>query len=449
MKTISLKKGFDIPLIGEAKGEPEKINVGSYAMQPGNFIGMSPIPKIVVAVGEKVKAGDPLFFDKKRPEIFYVAPVSGTISDIRRGEKRSIREVTITPDDTMTYREFPAFDFENAERGELVNYLLKSGVWALMRQRPFDIVPEPSVIPKNIFISTFDTAPLAPDNDIFVKGREDDFQTGLEVLRRLTEGKVHLGLDGNKGSVAAAFLDAKGVEKTYFKGPHPAGNVGVQIHHTAPIDANHPVWVMCVQNVITIGALFNKRRYDAGRIVALTGAELENPKYVKTYIGASIGDLLKGNLDRDNVRIISGDVLSGRQKGKHGFLNICDNQVTVIEEGNDYELFGWLIPSKRLPTVSRTFFNFLLPKKKFNANTNVHGDKRAFVMTGQFEDVLPMDILPQHLFKSILIEDYELMEGLGIYELTEEDVALCEFVDTSKQPIQQILRQGLTMMMEG
>ncbi|MEL6868051.1 MAG: Na(+)-translocating NADH-quinone reductase subunit A [Bacteroidota bacterium] len=445
-----LKKGHDILLEGEAEGDIDtETPVSHYAIQPPNFIGISPIPKVVPEIGTEVKAGDVLFFDKKRPDIKYTAPVSGEFIALNRGEKRSVAELVILADKEIKYREFEAFDLESESREALTAYMMEAGVWPMIRQRPYDVVADPNDVPKSIFISTFSTAPLAPDMNVAVKGREAAFQKGLDVLAKLTSGKVHLGLNARgEQAPSKAFIEAQGVAKHWFHGPHPAGNVGIHIHHIDPINASDKVWVLGVQEVLTIGTLFLELRYDASRIVALTGSELKQAKYVHTYLGASIEGLLKDNLSNEQARVVSGDVLSGQSKEKDSFLNYYDNQITVLEEGDFYELFGWLLPIAPRPTISNTFPNFLYPDLKFKANTNTHGEKRAFVVTGQYESVLPMDIYPQHLMKSILINDFERMEGLGIYELSEEDVALCEFVCTSKQPLQQILRKGLDFMRE-
>ena len=446
-----LKRGHNILLEGEADNKKDdSIEVSTFAVQPPNFIGMSPIPKVIVEVGDEVKAGDVLFFDKKRPDVKYASPVSGEVIAVNRGAKRSIAEVVILKDKEMKYRSVDSFDLENSNREALVEYLLENGVWPMIRQRPYDIVAEPDVVPNNIFISTFDTAPLAPDNNIVVEGKGEAFQKGLDVLNKLTEGKVYLGLNANgENGPSDVFAKAEGVEKNWFHGPHPSGNVGVQIHHTNPIGAGDKVWTLGVQEVITLGALFTEGRFNASRVVAVVGQELDAPKYVNTFQGANVGDLVKGNGEFENTRFISGDVLSGHTKKTEGFLNFYDDQLTVVKEGDYYEMFGWLLPIKSRPSISRTFpTNFLFPSKTFTADTNTHGEKRAFVVTGQYESVLPMDIYPQHLMKSIIVNDFERMEGLGIYELTEEDVALCEFVCTSKQPLQKILREGLDIMRE-
>jgi len=445
-KTVtSLKKGFDIKLLGEAEHILDAGTAKTYAIQPGNFIGMSPIPKVMVEAGDEVKAGDPIFFDKKRPDVIYCAPVSGEIVEVRRGAKRSIQEVIILADKgELSYKAITAPAL-SVSRTKMVDFLLANGAWPLINQRPYDVVPDPNIVPVNIFISTYDSAPLAPDNNFIVQGKEAHFQKGLDVLATLTSGHVHLGLNAGE-TPSTAFTAATGVAKHWFKGPHPSGNVGVQIHHIEPINTTDKVWTLGVQEVIQIGILFNEGRFDGSRIVALTGAELSRPKYVKTYQGASVGELLEGNVKSDNNRIVSGDVLSGKQKAATEFLNFHDDQITVLEEGDEYEMFGWLLPLTPRPTISNTYPNALFGDMKFTANTNTHGEKRAFVVTGQYEKVLPMDIFPQHLMKAILVNDFERMEGLGICELSEEDVALCEFVCTSKQPLQSILREGLEVM---
>ena len=271
----------------------------------------------------------------------------------------------------------------------------------------------------------------------------------MDVLNKLTNGKVHLGLNA-RGSEAPSsiFTAAQGVETHWFHGKHPAGNVGIQIHHISPISSGEKVWTLGVQEVITLGKVFLEGRYYADRVVAVTGAELKEPSYIKTFTGAKIGELVKDNLNNDNIRLISGDVLSGTKKTEEQFLGFFDDQVTVVEEGDYYEMFGWLAPVTPRPSISRTFPNFLFPDLKFKADTNTHGEKRAFVVTGQYEQMLPMDILPQHLMKAIIIGDIERMEGLGIHELSEEDVALCEFACTSKQSLQKILRDGLDLIRE-
>jgi Na+-transporting NADH:ubiquinone oxidoreductase subunit A len=445
-----LKKGFDILLEGEAAKKIESApHVTRHAVQPPNFIGISPIPKVTVEVGESVKAGQTIFFDKKRPEIKYAAPVSGEIIAINRGAKRSISEVIILADKEQQSVNYRLPDLESSTREELVEFLLESGAWPLFRQRPYDVIPAHDEVPADIFISTFDTAPLAPDLNFVLNGKGEYFQKGLDVLGQLTAGAVHLGLNAKSEEPPHdAFLNADGVAKHWFHGPHPAGNVGIQIHHTAPISQKKKVWVLGVQEVVSLGRLFAEGIFDMSRIVVLTGSRVKDRKYVRTYLGANVDELLQNNFEGDNNRVISGDVLSGKKVPAGGFMNFYDEQVTVIEEGDEFELFGWLFPLTARPSVSKTFPNFIFPGSKLEASTNTHGQKRAFVMTGQYEKLLPMEIFPQHLMKAIITGDFEKMEGLGIYELSEEDLALCEFACTSKMPLQKLLREGLDTMRE-
>ncbi|GAB5552312.1 MAG: Na(+)-translocating NADH-quinone reductase subunit A [Saprospiraceae bacterium] len=445
---VVLNQGHDILLDGAAATTVEDAKgVSTYGVSVTDFIGISPIPKMLVEVGANVKAGDPLFYDKKKPEIIHVAPVSGEVIEIKRGEKRSIVEVIILADKKVDYKKMDTPDLSKTSREDLVEFMLGAGVWPLLRQRPYNVLPDPTVTPRDIFISTFDTAPLAPDSNLIVQGQELAFQKGLDVLGLLTDGAVNLGLDGRgKTTPSTAFTHASGVNKNWFDGRHPAGNVGVQIHNIAPIAAGETLWTLGVQEVITLGNLFLQGKLDTSRVVALTGAELKEPKYVKTYQGARLGELIKGNLKNDHVRIVSGDVLSGSARGEDQFLGYYDDQVTVLEEGDDYEMFGWLLPIKPRPSVSGTFPTKLFSNLSFKADTNTHGEKRAFVVTGLYEKMLPMDVYVQHLMKAILVNDLERMEGLGIYEVVEEDVALCEFACVSKQPLQAILRDGLDKM---
>ncbi len=445
----ALTRGFDIKLTGEAKKEVESIPVSAVALQPPNFTGMSPIPKVLFEPGQEVLAGDALFFDKKRPDIKYVSPVSGEVAAINRGEKRAITEIVIIPDKEQRYRQVPSVDLNTISREELITFLIDTGAWPFIRQRPYNLVAKPGDVPENIFVSTFDTAPLAPDNDFIIQGQENEWEKGIETLTKLTDGKVYLGLNANgPDAPAKAFTNISSAEKVWFSGPHPVGNVGVQIHHIHPVSSTNIAWVLGVQDVIVIGRLFTEGRFNAERLVALTGQCVEDRKYVRVPLGAKISELVKGQELTDAHRIISGDVLSGHKKSQEGYLDFYDDQLTVIDEGKEYEMFGWLLPLKMRPSTSKTYPNFMFPDVEFEVNTNTHGERRAFVVTGQYENMLPMDIYPQHLMKAILTNDYEKMEGLGIHELAEEDIALCEFACTSKQPLQHILRQGLDMMRE-
>jgi Na+-transporting NADH:ubiquinone oxidoreductase subunit A len=461
---LSLKQGFNIRLIGEAKevlDTPiETVHTPTYAIKPKDFVGMSPIPKVIVQEGDNLKAGDILFYDKKRPEIKYAAPVSGEMLRIQRGEKRSINEVIVLADKEIEYRQYDLPNLETASYEELSAFLLESGAWPFIRQRPFDIVADHTARPKSIFVTTFDTAPLAPGFDLTVRGREAEFQKGLDVLSKLTEGAVHVALNANE-EPPVGFSNITGVEKHWVKGAHPAGNVGIHIHHIDPINAGDIVWHLDVHGVLVLGTLFEKGIFDTRRITAFTGAELENPHFVYAHQGICIENFVGGleltttvtnangeKASRANIRLVSGDPLTGKQIDSKGYLGFFDDQLTTIAEGDYYELFGWLIPQKGHPTIKKSFPGGLVKDVYYKADTQQNGEHRAWVVSGEYEAVLPMDVYPQHLMRAIKSNDFEKMEGLGILELGEEDIALCEYVCTSKQPLQHMLREGLDMIRE-
>lgn len=445
---INLKQGFDIYLMGGAveNEKIESVRTSTYALKPKDFIGMSPIPKVVVAEGTSVKAGDTLFYDKKRPEIKYAAPVSGEMLAIQRGEQRSINEVVILADKDIEYRQYNVPNLATVSREDLVAFLLDSGAWPFIRQRPFDIVADFNKIPKSIFVTTFDTAPLAPSFNLTVKGKEAEFQKGLDVLAKLSGSVVHLGLDARGKKPADAFLNAKGVVKHWFKGAHPAGNVGVHIHHIDPVNSGETVWHLDPHGVLVIGTLFTKGIFDTERVIALTGYEMPNPRYIKAHQGICVEKLVAGvkfqEQDKKLTRLVSGDPLTGKEITTAGFLGFFDDQLMTIAEGDYYELFGWLIPRTGHPTQNKTFAG-AGTTAVYKADTQQNGEHRAFVVSGEYESVLPMDIYPQYLLRAIQANDFEKMEGLGILELGEEDVALCEYVCTSKHPVQKTLRKGL------
>ncbi len=447
-EVITIKKGFDVYIKGKAEEKISDYSSLTYAVKPIDFHGISPIPKLLVKEGDQVKAGEALFYDRHRPDIQYVAPVSGEVVKIIRGEKRKIEEVVILADKEIQYKEFGAADPNELSREKIVEKMIDGGIWPFLLQRPYGIVPDPADDPKMIYISAFNTAPLAPDYDYIMKGQEEIFQKGIDVLRKLTSGGVHIGLNAKK-THSKVFTDAQGVEFHWFEGPHPTGNPGIQIHHIDPIKKNEVVWTVKPQDVLTIGRFFAEGRYNAERIVALTGCEVKNPQYFKTIQGASIDGMVKDNLIKDHVRYISGDVYTGKKIDSDGHIGFSDDMVTVILEGDQYEFFGWLLPSYPRPSVSPTFLSYFFQGEELEVNTNMHGEERPFVVTGLYEQLLPMKTYPLHLFKAILTEDFDKMEGLGIYELIEEDVALCEFACPSKSPLQKIMRQGLDMVREG
>ena len=445
-KVIKLKKGLDIQIKGEPANNLEHIGMPeTFAIKPADFHGL--VPKLTVAVGDKVKAGTPLFFDKYQPEVQFVSPVSGEVAAINRGERRKILEVVVKAESGNVSEEFLKADPQNLSSDVIKAELLKSGIWPALKSRPFGIIARQADQPKAIFISCFDSSPLAPDYDFIFNDDSNAWQTGINALAKLTEGKVHLGLSAKKEN--RFFLQTKGVEITLFDGPHPAGNVGIQLHKVSPLNKGEIVWTIQPQDVIMIGRLFLTGKYDASRIIALAGSEVKEPKYYRFWHGGSLTGLLKGQLAKENVRIISGNVLTGTAVLKDGFLGFFDTMVSVIPEGNYYETFGWALPGFGKFSPSHTFFSWLgSKKKKYVLDSNIHGEERAFVLSDEYDKVLPMDILPVFLLKAILANDIDAMEQLGIYEVIEEDLALCEYVCTSKIMVQSVLRKGINSMIK-
>jgi len=453
--TFKLKKGFDIKLVGTPEHQyVENFKSSTFAVKPPDYNGIKPIPKLTVAVGDEVIAGDQIFFDKPNPDIAFCAPVSGEIVEIRRGEKRAISEVVILADEKIKFKDFGAEHPDRISEESIREKLLLSGCWPLIRQRPFNVMADPTIKPRDIFISCFDTNPLAPDLEFTLRDDMEYFQTGIDVLDILAAGDVYLGLNGKLDR--SLFSGIRKAKVNSFTGPHPAGNVGVQIHHAKPISKGDVVWTVHPYDVVTIGRLFQKGIYDTSRMFTIGGPPVDYPANFKSYLGTGISYALENNLKEDNVRVISGSPLSGQKLSNGQHLGAFDYQISVLEEGDFHELFGWMLPSYGRPSLSPTLppveltskVPFVKKVEAFNANTNTHGEKRAFVVSGQYEKVLPMDILPVHLLKAILSKDFDLMEGLGIYEVVEEDLALCEFVCTSKFDVQETLREGLNMMLE-
>lgn len=444
-----LNKGFNINIQGRAVKEVStSVKAATYAVNPKDFNGLAPIPKLLVAEKQEVKAGEPLFYDRSLEGVNFCAPVSGEIIEIRRGAKRSLEEIVILADAEIKYKEFTKADPNSLSSEEVKTLLKESGAWTFLRERPYNLVANPANSPKAIFISGFDTAPLAPNYNFTLQGLAKEFQAGIDALRKLTEGKVHLSLDATLNQ-CDTYASAKNVEKHYFEGKHPAGVVGVQIHHIDPINKGDIVWTVNPAHVVVIGRLFTEGRFNTEQLVAVAGSEIAKPQYHKTYQGANIENFVKDNLLNTNVRYISGNVLTGKQVAANGFLGFFDQLVSVIEEGDQYEMFGWLLPSYARPSLSPTIpWSSINPEEAFKVNTNLNGEHRAYVVTGEYESVLPMDLYPQHLIKAIISNDFEKMEGLGIYEVVEEDLAICEFVCTSKTNVQEILRQGLDYVRE-
>ncbi len=440
-KTIRLKKGLDIRIKGKAEKQwlPE-VAVSEVGICPDDFIGL--VPKPLVKEGEKVKAGSPLFYHKDFPQIVIASPVSGILKEIKRGAKRKIEAFVIESDDILTYDDtFVKESFESYTSAQWKEFFLKSGLWAYIRQRPFNIVADPNALPQAIFISSFDTAPLAPDLEFILSEDQRYLQIAIDTLKKLVDVPVYVGL---KEGMPSVFENINNIEIFYFSGPHPAGNVGVQIHHIRPINKGEVVWVIRPEDLVVIGKYVVEKRYDVRRTIIMAGSQLKQRGYVKTIQGAKLSQIIdKSLLEPTESRFISGNVLTGSNVGYDGYLGFYDRMISVIPEGKYYEFIGWAMPGFKKYSVSRTFFSWLMPKKEYVLDTNYHGGERAFVMTGQYEKVVPMDILPQQLVKAAIIKDIDLMEKLGIYEVVEEDLALCEFVCTSKIEVQKIIREAL------
>ncbi|WP_296638441.1 Na(+)-translocating NADH-quinone reductase subunit A [Polaribacter sp.] len=440
-KDIRIKKGLDIKLIGVAEKTTTNSSLSSvYSVQPEDFHGIT--PKLVAKEGAEVKAGDTLFYEKSDERILFSSPVSGKVTDVIRGARRRVMAVKIAADTTQIHKDFGIKDASKMSAEEVKNHLFSSGCWPFIKQRPYDVVANPDQAPKAIFISAYATAPLAADLEYTLAGKDAELQTAITAISKLTEGKVHVSVGAN-----SMFENLSGLEIHKVSGPHPSGNVGTQIAAIDPINKGEVVWVVTPQDLVVIGELLLTGKLNLQRTIALTGSQFEKPQYITAIAGASISDVTANNLNNDNTRVISGNVLSGKQLEIDGFLGYYDNQITAIPEGDDYEFFGWNKPvfDKISPSRALTF-SWLTPNKKYDLNTNTNGEHRAFVVTGSYENVFPLDIYPMQLLKAFMIQDLDEMEALGGYEVAPEDFALTEFICVSKQPHQKIIREGLDLM---
>lgn len=444
---IRIKKGLDIKLKGTAKKEIFDLPRSEiYAIKPTDFHGVT--PKLLVKIGTNVKAGDILFYAKQNEKVKFAATTSGVIDAITRGAKRKILDVRIKADPVDSFKDFGIKDPKDMTAKEIKEHLSEAGCFPYFMQRPYDIIVNPDDTPKAIFISSFSSAPLAADQTFAMQGMEADFQIGIDAISKLTEGKVHLSVEGTKNSF---FNDTKGVEIHKIYGKHPAGNVGVQINKIDPINQGEKVWTIKPQDVALIGRLFSTGKYDTTRVVAFAGSEVEEPRYIKTKQGVKIDHLYDKCITSavSEMRIINGNVLSGRWVRKNNFLSFYNTLISVIPEGNHYTFFGWMpFTQNKLFSMSRTFFSWLTPNKEYTLDTNMNGEDRAMVLTGEMEKVFPMDILPMQLLKATLTGDIERMEQLGIYEVIPEDFALIDFTSSSKVEAQSIIRQGLDLMIK-
>ena len=441
---IKLNKGLDINLAGAAEQKLVSVKAAdNVTLVPDDFVGST--PKVAVKAGEAVKAGDVIFTDKLHPEIKFVSPVSGTVEEVVRGERRKVLGIVIANDGQGTSVELSAVNPSSASADDVKSALLSAGVWPFIKQRPYNVVANPEVQPRDIFVTAMDSAPLAPDFSFVVKGQEEDLQRGISALAKLTAGKVYVG------AKAGSNLQLKDAEVVEFAGPHPAGNVSVQINHIKPINKGEQVWSVSAFDVIIMGrALAGK--VDFTRTITVAGSEVVAPAYAKVLPGQSLASILEGNVKHVDYaqRFIAGNVLTGQNAGKDGVLGFFDNTVTVIPDGGETdELFGWITPGLNRYSTSNTGLSGLFglfKSKKWTMDARLKGGPRALIVSGEWEKVFPMDIYPEHLYKAVLAYDIDKMEALGIYEVAPEDFALCEFVDASKTPVQQVIADGLVKL---
>ncbi|GJQ06451.1 Na(+)-translocating NADH-quinone reductase subunit A [Capnocytophaga cynodegmi] len=443
---IRIRKGLDIHLEGEAEKITRQLPLAKmYGLKPSDF--HSVVPKLIAKEGTEVKAGEAVFHDKKDERVLFPSPVSGKIAEIVRGERRKILEIKILPDTEQVFKDFGSKDPAKMSAEQIKDFLLSTGAWTFIKQRPYDVIAGADTTPKAIFVSACKTNPLAPDYDYVLKGKESQLQAALTALAKLTTGKVHVSVF--KNSSLSPFRNLKDIVLHNVSGPHPAGNVSTQIAKIDPINKGEVVWVVTPQDLVVMGELFLTGKLNLTRTLALTGACVEKPQYVSVIAGAQVGSVVSGNLKKEKSRVISGDVLTGKKVSEDGFLGYYDDQVTAIPEGDDYEFFGWNKPVfNKISTTRAMTFSWLNPKKKYNLNTNTNGEHRAFVMTGMYEEVFPLDIYPMQLLKACLYKDLDELENLGAYEVAPEDFALTEFVCVSKQPHQKIIREGLDLMIQ-
>ncbi len=438
---IKLHKGLDINLKGRAAEQKIQLKSnGKYALVPDDFEGVT--PKVVVKEGDKVQAGDALFVNKQYPEVKFASPVSGTVSAVVRGERRKVLCVKVDADAQQSFVDFGKKDVAKLDGKAVIDALLEAGLFGYINQLPYAVSTNPSVMPKAIFVSALRDKPLAADFEYEVKGQEADFQTGLTALSKIA--KTYLGV-----GVGSALENVKDVEVYVFDGKCPAGNVGVQVNNIDPVNKGEVVWTIGDPSVVLfIGRLFNNGNVDLRRTIALCGSEIKNPAYVDMLVGEELSTLLSNSYDASkSVRIINGNVLTGKPTTKEGFLGAHSSEITVIPEGNDAdELLGWILPRFKQFSVNRSYFSWLCGKKQYALDARIKGGERHMIMSGEYDKVLPMDIYGEYLIKAIIAGDIDRQEALGIYEVSPEDFALAEFVDSSKLELQRIVREGLNIL---
>ncbi|MDR0699824.1 MAG: Na(+)-translocating NADH-quinone reductase subunit A [Tannerella sp.] len=451
-KYIEIRKGLDINLVGKALEESYCVDTSeNYAVVPDHYVGIT--PKAVVREGDSVDAGSTLMVDKNRPEIKFVSPVNGVVSGVNRGEKRKLLNITVKPDPQRIDKKMLNLgDVDSYDAEGMKTVILDLGLWPCIKQRPYDRVASPSDTPRDIFVTGYNSAPLAPDMDYLVKGEEQYLLTGLRALTRMTRGTVYTGVkDGSAMSkILQEYIEKESIEEVRLAGPHPVGNVGVMINKLKPVNKGEVVWALNAADVIVIGRILKENILDYSRVIAVTGSEFNKCGYTRVQPGCTIDSIIKGRLKegKRKVRLISGDVLTGAKVEPEDYLGAYDYQVTAIPEGDDVnEFLGWATPGYNKYSMSHTYFTWL--KKgclEYMTDARIRGGKRAMIMSNEYDRVFPMDILPEYLLKAIIAFDIDKMEKLGIYEVAPEDFALCEFVDTSKIEIQKIVRNGLDLL---
>ena len=440
---IKLRKGLDVNLKGKAAKEQFQVKKpGVYALMPDDFTGVK--PKVVVKENDVVKVGDALFVDKNHPEVKFVSPVSGKVTMVERGDRRKVLSVRVEADAEQQYVDFGKKSVAQMTADQVKETLLDDGLFAFLKQRPYDVVPDPAVAPKAIFVSGFNSMPLAADFEYVLQGREADFQTGLDVLAKMA--KTYLGVSAKQS--ATALTAAKNVTVNVFDGPAPAGNVGVQVNHVDPVNKGETVWTLGAEEVIFVGHLFNTGKLDFTRVIAFAGSEVKKPAYCQMTVGQQLSTLVENRVaEGRTLRIVNGNVMTGVKTTKDGFLAAHATEVNVIPEGDDvHEMLGWIMPRFNDYSNSRAYCSWLSGKKEYALDARVKGGERHMIMSGEYDRVFPMDIFPEQLVKAIITGDIDRMEALGIYEVAPEDFALCEFVDSSKLEVQRIVREGLDML---
>ena len=440
---IKLRKGLNIHLKGTAAQTKRVVGACTeYVVRPDTFEGV--VPKLVVHEGDRVDVGDALFVDKNFPEVRFASPVSGTVKAVERGERRKILGIRLQADEVQKYHDFGRRDVSSLSSDDVKNALLEAGLFGYIYQLPYAVSTNPQTMPKAIFVSALRDMPLANDFEYELQGNERDFQTGLTALSKMAT--TYLGIGKNQKT--DVLVNAKDVEVTVFDGPCPAGNVGVQVNHISPVNKGEVVWTVDPTFVIFFGRLFNTGKVNLLRTIALGGSAMASPMYVDALIGTPFSVILKDALTRqEDLRLINGNPLTGTKSCLEDSVGVKTSEITAIPEGADAnEMFGWILPRTNQFSTSRSYFSWLMGKKEYDLDARVKGGERHIIMSGEYDSVLPMDIYGEFLIKAIIVGDIDKMEQLGIYEVSPEDFALAEFVDSSKLELQRIVRQGLNML---